>query len=72
MADKIIVNSLEFKKNTKKFNVQTYCIYNPLNKKKLYKNPKKNYFSFFKKNTTNFIILVDWLTKKTKLLFLNL
>ena len=41
-ADKIIVNSLEFKKEfKKKFNVKTICIYNPLNKKEILYNSKK-------------------------------
>ena len=57
MADKIIVNSLEFKKEyKKKFNVKTHCIYNPLNKNEIIKNSKRKIvFSFFKKKTTNFI-----------------
>ena len=57
MADKIIVNSLEFKyQYKKKFNIKTHCIYNPLNKNEIIKNSKKKiFFSFFKKNTTNFI-----------------
>ena len=57
MADEIIVNSLEFKKEyKKKFNIKTHCIYNPLNKKEIIKNSKKKInFSFFKKNTINFI-----------------
>ena len=42
MADEIIVNSLEFKKEyKKKFNIKTHCIYNPLNKKRNYKKFKK-------------------------------
>ena len=37
MADKIIVNSLEFKKEIKnKFNINSTCIYNPLNKKEIF------------------------------------
>ena len=35
MADKIIVNSLAFKKEIKnKLNLDSVCIYNPLDKKK--------------------------------------
>ena len=57
MADKIIVNSLEFKNEyKKKFNIKTHCIYNPLNKKEIIKNSRKKInFSFFKKDTINFI-----------------
>ena len=49
-ADKIIVNSLEFKKEfKKKFNVKTVCIYNPLNKKEiLHKSKDEMNLSFFK------------------------
>jgi len=36
-ADRIIVNSLEFKKEIKnKFNINSTCIYNPLNKKEIF------------------------------------
>ena len=42
MADKIIVNSLEFQKEYKKhFNLKTKFIYNPLNKDEIIKNSKK-------------------------------
>ena len=42
-TDKIIVNSIEFKKEfKKKFNVNSVCIYNPLNKESIIKNSKKN------------------------------
>jgi glycosyltransferase involved in cell wall biosynthesis len=51
MADKIIVNSKDFKKELKlKFNINSECIYNPLNKKEIIKNSKKKiYINFFKK-----------------------
>ena len=50
MANKIIVNSLEFKvEYKKKFNIKTTCIYNPLNKNEIIKNSKKIVFSFLKK-----------------------
>ena len=42
MADKIIVNSLEFQKEYKKyFNLKTRFIYNPLNKDEIIKDSKK-------------------------------
>ncbi len=53
LPNKIIVNSLEFKKEyKKKFNINSQCIYNPLNKK-LIKNKSKekiqnNFFKNFK------------------------
>ena len=50
MADEIIVNSLEFKKEyKKKFNIKTHCIYNPLNKKEIIKNSKKKLIFLFQK-----------------------
>ena len=50
-ADKIIVNSLDFKKKFKtKFNIHAECIYNPLNKKEIIKKSKiKNKIKFDKK-----------------------
>ena len=47
--DKVIVNSIEFKKEIKnKFNVNTFCIYNPLDKKNiLLKSKEKLNFKFF-------------------------
>ena len=49
-ADEIIVNSFEFKKSLKKyFNIQSNCIYNPLNKSKILKlSLKKIKYPFFK------------------------
>ena len=42
LADKILVNSIEFKKNLKKeFNVNAVCIYNPLNVKEILNKSKK-------------------------------
>ncbi len=51
-ADKIIVNSYDFKKQFKSmFNLKVKCIYNPLNKNEIIKLSKQNvYFPFFKKN----------------------
>ena len=40
-ADKIIVNSIDFKKEfKKKFSINTKCILNPLDKKEILKNLK--------------------------------
>jgi glycosyltransferase involved in cell wall biosynthesis len=57
LADKIVVNSLEFKKVfKKKFNIDVECIYNPLNKKDVLKLSKKKIkFNFFNKKNINFI-----------------
>ena len=73
MADKIVVNSLEFKNEYKrKFNVETHCIYNPLNKNEIIKNSKRKVvFSFFKKNTTNFISIGRLVDQKDHLTILK-
>ena len=54
VADQIIVNSVEFKKELKlKFNVKSICIYNPLNINEIIKLSKKKIsFKFFKKKYT--------------------
>ena len=54
-ADKIIVNSLDFKKNLKKkFNIKAECIYNPLNKNEIITKSKvKNTIKFDKKTKLN-------------------
>ncbi len=51
LADKIIVNSYEFKKRFKnKFNLKTICIYNPLDKNDIIKKSRiKNKIGFKKK-----------------------
>ena len=41
MADKVIVNSLDFKKQMeKKFNIQVDCIFNPLDLREIIKKSK--------------------------------
>jgi glycosyltransferase involved in cell wall biosynthesis len=49
LADKVMVNSLQFKKDLKKeFNVDAICIYNPLNIKEIKQKSKENTRSIFK------------------------
>lgn len=57
LADKIIVNSLEFKKEIKKrFNLNSECIYNPLNTENIKKLSKEKIkFKFFTKYSLNII-----------------
>jgi len=57
LSDKIIVNSIEFKKEMKyRFNLNTTCIYNPLNTKEIISlSRKKIKFNFFEKNYLNMI-----------------
>ena len=73
MADKIIVNSLEFKNEYKnRFNIKTHCIYNPLNKKEIIKHSKiKVNFPFFKKDTTNFINIGRLVNQKDQITILK-
>ena len=73
MADKIIVNSLEFQKEYKKeFNLKTKFIYNPLNKDEIIKNSKKKiHFHFYKKQTINFINIGRLVDQKNQLLILK-
>ena len=56
-ANKVIVNSNEFKKRIKKnLNINADCIYNPLNKKEIINLSKKSInFNFFCKNYLNVI-----------------
>ena len=55
-SDKIIVNSYEFKKKfKKKFNLETICIYNPLNKDEIIKKSKIQSNIKFNKQQLNII-----------------
>jgi len=73
-ADEVIVNSLEFKKSLKKFfNVDSICIYNPLNKSKILKQSNlKKKFNFFNKSKSLKIINIGRFTdQKNQLLILK-
>ena len=49
LADKVMVNSKQFKKELKRhFNVDAICIYNPLNTKEIREKSKKKSLSIFK------------------------
>ena len=65
-ADIIIVNSLEFKKEfLKKFNLNSVCIYNPLNKNEILKNSKKNVkISFFTSESYKIISVARFAEQK--------
>ena len=59
-ADKIIVNSFDFKKELKKtFNVNSVCIYNPLNKKQIIKLSKVKKFDFWLKNRKDKLNIIN-------------
>ena len=59
LADKVIVNSIDFKKQFKVlFNINAKCIYNPLNKTKILKYSKEHIkFPFYKKNKKSLKII---------------
>ena len=66
MANTIIVNSFAFKNELKKkFNLKSFCIYNPLDKKRILKNSKKKIkFNFFKKDSFNIISIARFAEQK--------
>lgn len=61
LSDKIIVNSIDFKKELKKkFNVNSECIYNPLNKNEIIKKSKQIIkFNFFKKSKKKLLKIIN-------------
>jgi glycosyltransferase involved in cell wall biosynthesis len=73
LADKIIVNSLEFKKELKKkFNLNAICIYNPLDCIKIKKLSKiKIKENFFKKKFINIITIGRFTEQKDHLTLLK-
>ena len=73
LADGIIVNSLNFKKQLKtKFNVSATCIYNPINKKDIIKLSKKKVrLNFFNKKTLNMISVARFEDQKDHLTLLK-
>ena len=76
LADKVIVNSLDFRKKFKsRFNINAVCIYNPLNKKDIIKKSNiKTGFKFNKKklNLINVGRLADQKDQITLLKAINL
>ena len=65
-ADKIIVNSLNFKRELKeKFNLKSVCIYNPLNRSEIIKNSKVRVnLKFFNKKNLNMISVARFSEQK--------
>ena len=55
-ANKIIVNSIDFKKQFKKrYDINAACIYNPLNKKEIINKSKKKIHNYFDKDSLKII-----------------
>ena len=73
LADKIVVNSQEFKKEfSRKFGLSSACIYNPLNKKEIiYLSKKKINFNFFKKKNLNIVSVARLSDQKDHLTLLK-
>ncbi len=60
LADAIIVNSLQFKKQMEtKFNIQVHCIYNPLDIKEIIKKSKIKISEKFFKQSNDFLKLIN-------------
>ena len=72
-ADRILVNSIEFKKQLKKkFNVNAVCIYNPLNKNEIIKKSKfKSFKIFSSKNKLKIINVGRFVDQKDQLTMLK-
>mgnify|MGYP001349545724 FL=1 len=75
-ANKIIVNSIDFKKQFKKrYNIKATCIYNPLNKKEILNKSKEKTQSYFGKNCLKIINvgrLIDQKDQMTLIKAINL
>ena len=73
LADKIVVNSIEFQKEYKKIlNIDTICIYNPLNKKQLLQLSKKKIkIPFFKSSHNNFVNIGRLVTQKNQIIIIK-
>ena len=73
LSDKVIVNSMEFKKEFKKyFNTNTICIYNPLNKKKIINlSNKKTTFFKNKKNILKILNIGRLVEQKNQIILLK-
>ena len=73
MADEVIVNSLQFKKDLdKSFGTNSKCIYNPLDKKKIISLSKqKNNLKFYNNKTLNLINVARFTNQKDHLTLLK-
>ena len=72
LADTIIVNSVEFKKEfKKKFSINTTCILNPLNKKEILKKSKIKVKKIFSKNKLKLITVGRLVDQKDQITFLK-
>ena len=72
LADKIVVNSKDFKNDLKnEFNVNSVCIYNPLNKEEVIKLSKKKIKNIYKKNCLKIINVGRFVDQKDQHILLR-
>ena len=73
LSDKVLVNSLEFKRELKKeLNINSVCIYNPLDKEQILRNSKKKSINIFKSSKKLKILNIGRFTEqKDQLTFLK-
>jgi len=72
LADLIIVNSIEFKKQFEDFfSTNAVCIYNPLNKKKIIKLSKKKIIIFNKKKNIKILNIERLVDQKNQIILLK-
>lgn len=73
LADKVMVNSLQFKKDLKKeFNLEAICIYNPLNVKEIKAKSKKKALPIFNsKNKLKILNIGRFTEQKDQITFLK-
>ena len=72
LSDKVMVNSLQFKKDLKKeFSVNADCIYNPLNTKEIIKKSKIKSKKIFKNKTLKIINVGRFTEQKDQLTLLK-
>ena len=72
LADKIMVNSYDFKKDLKnEFKVNSICIYNPLNQEEIIKLSNKKINNIYKKNCLKIINVGRFVDQKNQLTLLK-
>ena len=73
LADKVMVNSLQFKKDLKKeFNLEAICIYNPLNVREIKAKSKKKALPIFKsRNKLKILNIGRFTEQKDQITFLK-
>ena len=72
LADKIMVNSIDFKRDLKnEFKVNSVCIYNPLNREQIIKLSNKKINNIYKKNCLKIINVGRFVDQKNQIILLK-